>query len=52
MDTHGSSDSLNGRMMWSDSRSRQIVLVVGLEGDKQDDPLGVCLGVPVGEDGV
>ena len=39
-------------LMWSDLRSRQIVLVVGLEGDKQDDPLGVCLGVPVGEDGV
>ena len=33
--------------MWSDLRSRQIVLVVGLEGDKQDEPSGVCLGVSV-----
>lgn len=34
-------------MMWSDLRSRQIVLVVGLEGDKQDEPSGVCLGASV-----
>ena len=49
---HRSSDSQNSKMMWSDLRSRQIVLVVRLEGDKQDEPLGVCLGVSVGEDGV
>ena len=49
---HRSSDSQNSKMMWSDLRSRQIVLVVRLEGDKQDEPLRVCLGVSVGEDGV
>ena len=44
---HRSSDSRNSRVMWSDLRSRRIVLVVGLEGDKQDEPLGVCLGVSI-----
>lgn len=46
---HRSSDSRNSRVMWSDLRPRRIVLVVGLEGDKQDEPLGVCLGVSVRE---
>lgn len=46
---HRSSDSRNSRVMWSDLRPRRIVLVVGLEGDKQDEPLGVCLGVAVRE---